>query len=473
MDRRTWMRVGASLFCLTMGSRHLPAQPANYVAGALVQLNDNGAWSWFMDERAVVLGDMLVVGSVRSVGPFAASESNPNGGNVEISTYSLPSGSVRKTVLHRHFEQDDHDGPALLVLPEKRILALYSKHGQDRRILYRFSEPGDPLKWSPPHVFEPPGKTGAPFKADNVTYNNLFHLSSGRIYNFYRGIHFDPNLMFSDDEGRTWRYGGHLFLGKGGYSPYLRYAFDGKDTIHFVATEDHPRNFDNSLYHGFLRDGQIHYSDGKVLGPASKSVEANVATWDLTKVFAGDPDNVAWIDDVKLDHDGHPHLLFSVKKDGRGTHGKGGMDIRFHHGRRDGQAWRTCEIAYAGTRLYPGENDYTGLAVFDRNNLDIVYISTNADPATGQPLTSSADNRRHYELYRGSMSDSGTKWRWEPITANSAMDNLRPIVPAGPDSRTILVWMRGSYRYNRGEWTTAVVATVLPARSKSVRRSAS
>ena len=48
----------------------------------------------------------------------------------------------------------------------------------------------------------------------------------------------------------------------------------------------------------------IHYSDGKVLGPASKSVEANVATWDLTKVFAGDPDNVAWIDDVKLDRDG-------------------------------------------------------------------------------------------------------------------------------------------------------------------------
>ena len=196
--------------------------------------------------------------------------------------------------------------------------------------------------------------------------------------------------------------------GQGGYSPYLRYAFDGKETIHFVATEDHPRNFDNSLYHGFLRDGEIHYSDGKVLGPASKTVEANVATWDLTKVFAGDPDNVAWIDDVKLDRDGHPHLLFSVKKDGRGTHGKGGMDIRYHHGRWDGRAWQTREIAHAGTRLYQGEDDYTGLAVFDRNDLDVVYISTNADPATGQPLKSGADNRRHHELYRGTTADSGT-----------------------------------------------------------------
>jgi len=28
--------------------------PNNYVAGSLVQLNDNGAWSWFMDERVIV-----------------------------------------------------------------------------------------------------------------------------------------------------------------------------------------------------------------------------------------------------------------------------------------------------------------------------------------------------------------------------------------------------------------------------------
>jgi hypothetical protein len=460
------VRLALFLACLAMGSGNVSAEPPSHVAGEMVVLNDNGAWSWFMDERSVVLDGTLVVGSVRSVGTFAAGESDPNGGNIEISTHDLATGIVKKAILHPHFEQDDHDSPALLVLPDKRILALYSKHGQDRRIYYRFSRPGDPLSWGPPLVFEPPGKTGPPFKADNVTYNNLFRLSSGRIYNFYRGIHLDPNLMYSDDDGRTWLYGGHFLRGRGGYSPYLRYAFDGKETIHFAATEDHPRNFDNSLYHGFLRGGQIHYSDGKVLGPASSSVKANQATWDLTKVFAGDADNVAWIDDVKLDRDGHPHLLFSVKKDGWGTRGKGGMDIRFHCGAWDGKAWQTREIAHAGTRLYSGENDYTGLAVFDRNNLDVAYISTDADPASGQPLISSADNRRHHELYRGVSSDSVPTWRWEPITSNSSMDNLRPIMPSWQDPRTILVWMRGTYRNNRGEWTTAVVAMVLPPRSR-------
>ena len=76
---------------------------------------------------------------------------------------------------------------------------------------------------------------------------------------------------------------------------------------------------------------------------------------------------------------------------------------------------------------------------------------------------SAADGKRHYELFRGETADGGATWKWSPITANSTMDNLRPIVPKWDDTRTALVWMRGSYRANHGEWTTAVVATLLPA----------
>ena len=36
--------------------------PPNYVAGTVIELNDNGAWSWFMDERAIVDGGKLIVG---------------------------------------------------------------------------------------------------------------------------------------------------------------------------------------------------------------------------------------------------------------------------------------------------------------------------------------------------------------------------------------------------------------------------
>ena len=41
-----------------------------FVVGKMIQLNDNGAWSWFMDERAIVDGGRLIIGSVRANGRF-------------------------------------------------------------------------------------------------------------------------------------------------------------------------------------------------------------------------------------------------------------------------------------------------------------------------------------------------------------------------------------------------------------------
>ena len=70
--------------------------------------------------------------------------------------------------------------------------------------------------------------------------------------------------------------------------------------------------------------------------------------------------------DLELDEEKRPVVMFSVQKDGRGLGRKeGGFDHRFHYARWDGTAWQQHEIAYAGQRLYPGEDDYTGLAAID------------------------------------------------------------------------------------------------------------
>jgi hypothetical protein len=445
----------------------VPEQPPNFIAGRLIELNDNGAWSWFMDDRAIVDDGKLIVGSVRAVGSFRSGNSDPDWGNVEVCVLNIAAGTVKKTVLHRHFEQDDHDSPAFLVLPDRRILAVYSKHSVERKVYSRISEPGDPLTWGPVSTFETPGVDRPAFGGNNVTYSNLFRMPNGRIYNFFRGFNHDPNVMSSEDSGRSWMYAGHLLRGRGGYSPYLKYAFDGKDTIYFVTTDDHPRNYDNSVYSGFLRDGIVYLSDGTPRGKLSGSTSTDLVAWEFTRLFQGGPDNRAWVTDLKLDREKRPCLVFTVHKDGRGLPpGRGGMDHRFYYGRWDGSAWQVHEIAYAGTRLYAGEDDYTGLAALDPNDPDVVYISTNADPVTGSPLVSAADQRRHHELFRGTTRDAGKTWKWEPITANSTIDNLRPIVPKWSDSRTALIWMRGSYKNNHGEWSTAVVALILPRRPK-------
>lgn len=97
--------------------------PNDYVAGKLLTLNDNGAWSWFMDERAIVHDGKLIVGSMRAVGNARSGRDDPNWGNVELAVLDIESGETDRVVLHPHFEQDDHDNPALLSLPNGRLLA--------------------------------------------------------------------------------------------------------------------------------------------------------------------------------------------------------------------------------------------------------------------------------------------------------------------------------------------------------------
>ena len=438
--------------------------PVNYVAATLVQLNDNGAWSWFMDPRIIVHDGKLILSSVRAVGSNQANGSDPRWGNIEVAVYDIERGIVQTTILHPHLEQDDHDSAAFYVRPDNRIVAVYSMHARERRMYYRISEPNNPLVWSSARVANTPGDD-ATYAGNNATYANLFKMPNGRLYNFIRAYHHEPNYMYSDDDGETWTYGGHWLYGKGGYSPYLKYGYDGKGTIHFIATEDHPRNFDNSLYHGYVRDGAMFKTDGSKVGTLSTTTETNVATWDFTKIYEGGPDNVAWMVDVELDRTDRPYVLFSTQRDGRGLpRGQGGFDLRYHYARLGATGWTHEEIAYAGTRLYPGEDDYSGLGALDPNNPDVLYISTDADPVTGAPLVSSADKKRHYELFRGERGANG-KWTWTPFTRNSAWDNLRPIIPKWNDARTAIAWMRGSYLANHGEWYSSVVCAIVPPRS--------
>lgn len=447
----------------TLGQQPLVSSN-NYIRGSLIRLNDNGAWSWFMDERAIVDRDQLIVGSVRANGAFDDA-GKPGWGNIELSVLNLTTRQVRTVVLHPGFEQDDHNAPGLFVLPDGHYLAAYTKHGQEAKIYFRTSlRPGDPFEWGPVREFETPGNAGN-FRRDSVTYCNPIRLSEegGRIYLLHRGVGLNPNYLVSDDNGGSWRYGGRILAGRGGYSPYLKYASNGRDVIHLVCTEDHPRNYDNSLYHAFIRGGNVHASDGKILAPLSVTTNTSLHAWDLTRIYQGGPSNVAWMCDLELDARERPVALFTVQRDGAGLPtGAGGLDHRFHYAWWDGNKWREHEIAFAGTRLYAGEDDYTGLGAIDPQDVTVVFLSTDADPGTGRPLISKATYRRQHELYRGRSRDGGVTWEWAAVTANSSKDNLRPIVPHWQNDRRALVWMRGDYLLNRGEWTTEIVTCLLP-----------
>jgi hypothetical protein len=389
----------------------------------IVTLNDNAGWCWFQDERAIVIDDKLFVASVaNSLGTDGAHR----GGNIQITSVDLTNGEpLATTVLHAGLENDDHDAPALLALPDKRILALYARHGRDELIRHKTSlHPADITAWQPERQIT---------RDARVTYSNLFLLpSEGRIYNFYRGENWNPNWIISDDLGKNWHYGGRLIAFDG--RPYVKYASNNRDTIHFIATEHHPHSFPNSIYHACLKAGKLHKSDGTVICNLD---EAPIKPEQATKVFPGDKDNVAWACDIHLDNRDRPYIAYTVQKQ---------MDrdrIHYRYARWDGRTWNDHFLAHAGTALYEREAHYAGLLALHPADPDRVYIATDADPATGQPLISRQDNQRHYEIFAGHTRDSGATWNWEPITHDSNVDNIRPIIPIDKGKRTILLWLRG------------------------------
>jgi len=397
------------------------------IAGAdPVVLHEDGAWCWFEDERAIIHGDALIVGTV-------ADGRNPDGtrnagrrGHIEVVTFDLARMQrVGSVVLHSNLQADDHNSPAFMARADGRILAVYAKHGPENHFHYRITtRPGDTMHWEPERTFTPSANS-------RITYSNLFRLSAenagrGRIYDFFRGLDnsFKPSYVYSNDGGESWHKGSVVINvpSKVKHRPYAKYASNGTDTVHIVYTEGHPRNYDNSVYHVFYRDGHLHRSDGTVIRPLSQGL---VEPEEGTRIFQGDADNVAWTSDIHVDGEGRPYVVYSVQKDSAGLPtGQGGEDHRYRYAWWDGSEWNDHEIAYGGARLYAREDDYTGNVALDPQNLSRVYISTNVDPVSGKPLASG-----HYEIFEGVTGDGGATWEWQAVTEGSAVDNLRPIVP--------------------------------------------
>lgn len=407
-------------------------------------INDNGAWCWFQDERALVDPDSqtLVVASCPAAeGPGGSERS----GNVELTVVDLRTGVAEVVVLHERFETDDHDVPALWRRPDGRWLAVYTKHKTDDLTRWRISSPGDPLTWGPEQTFDWSPYTGG----RGVTYSNL-HSLDGRLYCFSRAVNDDPCALVSDDSGDTWTYAGKLFTRpKVGYvNGYTRYV-STPSRIDLITTDHHPRDYNNSIYHGYLAGGALHRSDGVVVDASALGTESPSQIM-LTTVLAagsewsGEPMTHCWTVDIRRASDGAVAAVMSARQEAP-EYGEGRdrnhpvADHRFFYARLASGAseWEVHQLAKAGAGLLPHEQDYTGLVAIDPYDLDSLYASLPIDPRTGEDLP-------HHEIFHGRTLDAGKSWIWIPVTENSTVDNLRPIVAPGDPSRVPLLWFRGS-----------------------------
>jgi hypothetical protein len=467
-----------SAACLSLVST---AFAVDDVAGTLITITPNGGWSWFSDPRVLVNNNQLIVGSVAGVTGNGATA-----GDIRVGTLNLATNTATNFTLSAALERDDHDLPAFSILPDGRYMAVYERHGTDNLVRWRVStNPGSTAAWNS----EQTGSANPPSDGNGNTYANPFYLSvPNKIYNFSRSVGYDPNYtIFSNltNPSPTFAYGGHWLYwmnpnNSGPGRPYVKYASNGTDKVWFLTTNDHPRDFANSLYSGYIQfdasgvgtvykmdgstiagsNGQISTAQAPFPAPANNNAAAiasgtgySYSPTAFTQIWAGNSNSVSsWANDVELGPDGNPFAVFSVRKNNP-TSAYVANSMDYYYTKWNGTSWQTNRMGFAGSPLYNGENDYAGLAALVPADPNTVFVSTNYRPDTDAALA-------HWEIFKGVTSDGGATWAWSQITSNSTMDNVRPEVAMIDSTQYALVWMRGTYTaYNN--FNTAAVTVIM------------
>ncbi|MCU1354549.1 MAG: hypothetical protein JWM05_3758 [Acidimicrobiales bacterium] len=442
--------------------------------GPVVQLNDNGAWCWYQDQRAIFTSDdRLLVGSTPGI---AAPGGSTRPGTVELATLDLRTGARTREVMQTGFTIDDHNAPAMIELPGGRVVAAWADHSREPYVHVSLQEPLD-LAWRAPTAVV--AATGGAFAA----YSNLLRLGAenagnGRLYDLYRGNDSSPSALTSDDGGRTWIRAGTVLRHESNNGhvprPYLRYAGNGIDRIDFVASSGNPREENGtSVSGGYLQGGHVFDSAGADLGPLG----GNVKWSQLTPIRAGVPasnpshtDTDVWTADTEIGPSG-PVAVLTTRLPTAPATGAGRYDHRYEYARWTGTAWSVHELAFGGGELYNAEPDYTGNVTLDPSDVNRVVVSTNVNPVTGAALRSTADGKVHWELFEGTTADQGATWTWRAVTSNSSADNLRPTIVTAAGGRWALLWMRGHYT-SYFDYGTSIVGIVHATASSLPRRPA-
>ncbi len=419
--------------------------PAPPLPGEIAEVAPNGTWTWFNDERALWHQGKLFAGYVRSDGNPGVTRYDPGTGIAHHVNFGTASS----------VEVDDHNNPSFTVLPDGRILAVYSKHGSASAFYSRISTSNSPTSladWSAESIKVTPARN---------TYANTYALTgnglgeNGTIYNFSRCINYNPCVTLSNDNGVTWGNVTQVInVGTGGTRPYPRYVSNKNNRIDLIYTDGHPRNENNSVYHMYYQSQNFRKTDGSLL--------KSLANLPIQHGIVSDPNNGekgsviyqydptwgrGWTWDIHYGVNGHPVCLFQTQRDDVTGTGWNHDRIYYHYARWTGSAWQKTFIAQGGRGIYSAEDDYGGGMAMDPEDPRIIYISSNA----ANPFSLSDINNvplgpgERYEIWRGVTLDGGLTFTWSPVTKNSSQDNLRPIVPENHGLSKHLLWLQGTY----------------------------
>ena len=386
--------------------------------------SNDGAWCWFSDPRAVYFEGKFK----RTYGGWIDSH-----GNVMVGFYDHESHVMENDTIHKDLEIDDHDAPSLLLERNGTIQVYYTRHAKNEGIYFTHSlEPENIHVWSDTKLLALNDTLSGLGFSKTYTYTNIVRLKkeSGRLFLFWRGLDFKPNVSFSDDNGQSWSIGKILILPERSYKdrrPYMKVTSDGERCIHIAFTDGHPRNeATNSIYYLAYRNDQFQKASGELISLWDElPLDPTVCDIVYDATITGEK---AWIWDIAQDKNGSPVLVYVRFKDD--------MNHIYYYAVYENGSWQNHELVNSG-KWFPhtpeGETErepnYSGGVVLDHQDPSRVFLSRNKEGV--------------FEIEKWETNNNGKDWLVTPVTENSANDNVRPfVVRHYPDSESPLVlWM--------------------------------
>ncbi len=409
------------------------------------QLTEEGAWCWFADPRAIHYSNAEGTINASYIGYIDVH------GNVKAMQMDYITGCQSEVLVRSYFQPDDHNNPTFLVLPDERVLVIYSRHTDEPAFYYRVSKyPGDITILGEEKCI----KTN-----HNTTYPSPFLMSDDpeHFYLCWRGLGWHPTIarltLPDENDDVEIKWGPYQMVQSTGARPYAKYYSNGKDKLYMTYTTGHPDNeWPNWLYFNVINLNPTKGADGSVsVNPILEDIKGNYLStiadgkfrvnksseykqqypYTLVDAPAGYRD---WVWQIACDEAGFPTIAM-IRIDRTKQH------HQYYYAKWTGDAWRLTDLAYGGGRFHPSNTEYcySGGMALDPESPGTVYLSVPVKNAKGESI---------YEIWRYLVAANGQVVMKDQITRGSAKNNVRPFVlPGSKDAPMRLMWMHGDYAY--------------------------
>lgn len=453
-------KIMTAALCL-FGAVTMQAQTTGEYSGKMVA--EEGAWCWFADPRALHYESEDKAINATYIGYIDSH------GSIKATQVDWKTNKTSEVLIRSWFQPDDHDNPAFLVLPDKRIMIIYSRHTDEAAFYYRISKrPGDITAL---------GDEKRLATSANTTYPNPYILADDpeHIYMCWRGIGWHPTVAqmsmpdANDDVRFTW--GPYQMVQSTGARPYAKYMCDGKSKIYLAYTTGHPDNEQpNWLYCNVfdINDKSLYDLKGTKLSTVQNGTfkVEKTATYKSSypyTVVDAPTDKRDWIWNMAFAKDGNPVIGLTRINSAKTVHD-------YYYAKWNDTAWKVSFVANGGGQFHLTPNVemcYSSGMAIDRDNPNIAYCGVPVDGTYG----------KKHEIWKYTLSDDGTVTSSEAITKNSRKANARPFVIEGTQNSPLrLTWMNGDYyywivssRYKEGYPTSIMSDYALPVKTTATK----